>query len=152
MRRCETAACFLKEQQSLWYCLWTALQRRASLAQIHIKVRPAKKEMLRKYILKRSVTSLSCHQGEGGGGGALSLKLVLDVWCRPLREISQEALLVTDAHRVTPSDSDSHRTKERSSQGVAFERGGKAPRDRAPALGKVCSHFLNAAVLQTSAN
>lgn len=127
MRRCETAACFLKEQQSLWYCLWTALQRRASLAQIHIKVRPAEKEMLRKYILKRSVTSLSRHQGEGkggegGGGGALSHKLVLDVWRRPLREISQEALLVTDTRGATPSDSSIRRGRRKQSwPGVACE-------------------------------
>lgn len=71
LRRCETVACFLKEQQSLRYCPGTALQCRTSLTQIHIKVCPAEKEMLWKCILKRNMTSLSCHQGDSG---------VLGVW------------------------------------------------------------------------
>lgn len=43
-------------------------------------------------------------KGEGQRLGQLSLKLAIDVWRRPLREISQEAPLVTDTRRVTLSD------------------------------------------------
>lgn len=49
-------------------------------------MRPAEKEMLVKYILKRSVTSLCCHQGESGAvGEGLYHELELDVWRQPLR-------------------------------------------------------------------
>lgn len=78
--------------------------------QIHIKV-CLQKEMLGKYILKRSVTSLSRHQLEeeeedGGAGGALLTVRTNQGWCLIwLYEISQEAGLVTDTPRVMLSDS-----------------------------------------------
>lgn len=127
--------------------------RWTSLTQIHIKVHPAEKEMLGKYILKSSVTSLCCHRGKVGcdhePGWTMNL---VDVWLRPLRRYLRNL-----RWSQTQAKWRCLTLQFAKDEGTILTSGGSCCREevaqgRGPELGKVLSYFLNIAGLQTWAN